>query len=88
LHYGSFGLSVCQPLLPHRLLTAELHLTLIAHARRGLITNNTNTFPMKGTEVSNPQRSSPCDCTCVLIRNQTLSRDSQSSNLIGWVRGY
>ena len=31
---------------------------------------------MKGTEVPNPRRSSACGCTCVLIRNRTLSRDS------------
>ena len=31
---------------------------------------------MKGTEVSNPRCSSACDCTCVLIRNRTQSRDS------------
>ena len=27
---------------------------------------------MKGTEVPNPQRSSACDCTCVLTRNRSL----------------
>ena len=31
---------------------------------------------MKGTEVPNPQRSSACDCTCVLTRNRSLSCDS------------
>ena len=31
---------------------------------------------MKGTAVPNPRRSSACDCTCVLIRNRTLSHDS------------
>ena len=31
---------------------------------------------IKGTEVPNPWRSSACDCTCVLTRNQSLSRDS------------
>ena len=31
---------------------------------------------MKGTEVPNPQRSSAGDCTCVLTRNRSLSRDS------------
>ena len=31
---------------------------------------------MKGTEVPNPRRSSACDCTCVLTRNRSLSRDS------------
>jgi len=31
---------------------------------------------MKGTEVPNPQRSSACDCTCVLTRNRSLTRDS------------
>ena len=30
---------------------------------------------MKGTEVPNPRRSSACDCTCVLTRNRSLSRD-------------
>ena len=33
-------------------------------------------IPMKGTEVPNPQRNSACDCTCVLTRNWSLSRDS------------
>ena len=32
---------------------------------------------MKGTEVPNPRRSSACDCTCVLTRNRSLSRDSR-----------
>ena len=31
---------------------------------------------MKGPEVPNPWRSSACDCTYVLTRNRTLSRDS------------
>ena len=31
---------------------------------------------MIGTEVPNPRCSSACDCTCVLTRNQSLSRDS------------
>ena len=31
---------------------------------------------MEGTEVPNPRRSSACDCTCMLIRNRTLSHDS------------
>jgi len=31
---------------------------------------------MKGTEVPNPRCSSACDCTCVLTRNRSLSRDS------------
>ena len=31
---------------------------------------------MKGTECLNPRRSSACDCTCMLIRNRTLSHDS------------
>ena len=31
---------------------------------------------MKGTEVPNPQRSSACDCTCVLTRNWSLSCES------------
>ena len=34
------------------------------------------TKTMKGTEVPNPRRSSACDCTCVLTRNRSLSRDS------------
>ena len=29
----------------------------------------------KGPEVPNPRRSSACDCTCVLTRNQSLSCD-------------
>ena len=33
-------------------------------------------YNMKGTEVPNPQRSSACDCTCVLTRNWSLSHDS------------
>ena len=33
-------------------------------------------YIMKGTEVPNPRRSSACDCTCVLTRNRSLSRDS------------
>ena len=36
---------------------------------------------MKGTEVQNPQRSSTCDCTCVLITNRTLSRDSHACHV-------
>ena len=31
---------------------------------------------MKGTEVPNPRRSSACNCTCVLTRNRSPSRDS------------
>ena len=31
---------------------------------------------MKGTEVPNPRRRSACDCTCVLTRNWSLSRDT------------
>ena len=31
---------------------------------------------MKGIEVPNPWHSSACDCTCVLIRNRSLARDS------------
>ena len=30
-------------------------------------------YPMKGTEVPNPRRSSACDCTCVSITNRTVS---------------
>ena len=33
---------------------------------------------MKATEVPNPRCSSACDCTCVLTRNQSLSRDSHA----------
>ena len=40
----------------------------------GMEASKTN--QMKGTEVPNPRRSSACDCTCVLIRNRTLSHDS------------
>ena len=37
---------------------------------------------MKGTEVPNPRRSSACDCTCVLTRNRSLSRDSHACTRI------
>ena len=37
---------------------------------------------MKGSIVPNPRRSSACDCTCVLTRNQSLSRDSHACHRI------
>ena len=33
-------------------------------------------YQMKVTEVPNPRCNSACDCTCVLTRNRSLSRDS------------
>ena len=39
---------------------------------------------MKGSIVPNPRRSSACDCTCVLTRNQSLSRDSRAYHRLYW----
>ena len=75
-----FWLVVCES-DPHWLFAKWLSFSLPSHACSNLSTCRMfrlthSKCSMKGTEVPNPRRSSACDCTCVLTRNRSLSRDS------------